>query len=80
MACGPQSPGSSHPICKKKRPVGPRAQLYRRGPGASGLSARRKGTSTVMEFPEGLSASSLSAAFEQFMGAYKAAGQKVPKD
>jgi len=53
-------------------------KVYRRSAGESGIRARRKGKTVVMEFPEGLSAGSLEAAFGHFLVAYRAAGQKLP--
>lgn len=52
--------------------------VFRRGPGESGIRARRKGKAIQMEFAEGLSAAALSAAFDEFLREYKAAGQKLP--
>lgn len=52
--------------------------LFRRSAGESGIRARRKGKSIVMEFPEGLSVGSLEAAFGHFLAAYGEAGQKLP--
>lgn len=62
---------------------GPKAKpaagaLYRRGPGESGLNVRRKGRNIHMEFAEGLSEASLTAAFQQFLAAYTASGRRFP--
>jgi len=52
--------------------------VFSRSPGESGIRAKRKGKAIVMEFREGLSASSLEAAFAHFLQAYRASGQKLP--
>jgi ParB family chromosome partitioning protein len=52
--------------------------IYRRSPGESGIRARKRGRSIVMEFPEGLSTDSLEAAFASFLLDYRASGQKLP--
>ncbi|MCA8880987.1 MAG: ParB/RepB/Spo0J family partition protein [Rhodobacteraceae bacterium] len=58
---------------------GPVPPVFRRSTGESGITARRKGKSVQLEFPEGLAPDSLSAAFEHFLRAYGAAGRKCPK-
>ena len=41
--------------------------LYRRGPGESGITVKKKGKAVVMEFPDSLSRASLEAAFGAYL-------------
>lgn len=52
---------------KAPRPKQPGGTLYRRGPGESGITVRRKGKTVAMEFPDTLSRAALEAAFHQYL-------------
>lgn len=55
-------------------------QRYRRGPGETGITAKKRGKAVVLEFREGLSRASLEAAFGHFLKAYSGAGNRFPKE
>ncbi|MEV8468314.1 ParB/RepB/Spo0J family partition protein [Fluviibacterium sp. DFM31] len=52
---------------KPAKPKGQGGTLYRRGPGESGITVRKKGRSVVMEFSDSLSRNALEEAFARYM-------------
>jgi ParB family chromosome partitioning protein len=74
---GPQVTAALRMAATKGRATN-EASVFRRSPSESGIRAKKRGKAIVMEFPEGLSAESLEAAFASFLSAYKASGQKLP--
>lgn len=52
---------------KAPKAKGQAGTLYRRGPGESGITVRKKGKTVTMEFSETLSRDALEAAFGQFL-------------
>lgn len=52
---------------KAVKPKGQGGTLYRRGPGESGITVRKRGRSITMEFSESMSRTALEEAFSQYM-------------